>query len=188
MREAVDSRLAEDGGSRDGRVARARALAGSMRTGLGDLAENHDAFERLVLAGDPVSHNYVVLESAALVRRRGGSDLTRCFMRDLVPLLDLVWVDERLHDRAAREWLAGLTRRSSLVDHGSFEVMRERGIDEASASTRLHARGVHHPALIRHPQRATTFTTPFIPTATWMGQVYEIRPGFVKVKGQALPG
>lgn len=44
VREAVDLRLAEDGGSRDGQVARARALAGSMRSGLGDLAENHDAY------------------------------------------------------------------------------------------------------------------------------------------------
>ena len=99
-----------------------------------------ESFERLVLSGDPVSHNYVVLESAALVHRRGGSDLTRRFMLDLVPLLDLVWVDERLHERAARDWLAGLSRGSSLVDYVSFEVMRERGIDEAFAFDRDFAR------------------------------------------------
>ena len=42
--------------------------------------------------GDLAGH-YVVLESAALAHRRGGSDLTRRLMLELVPLLDLVWVD-----------------------------------------------------------------------------------------------
>lgn len=91
------------------------------------------AFDEIVIDGRPMSHNYVVLESAALIHRRGGSRVVSRFMRDIVPLLELVWIDEPMHHRASREWLKGLNRRSSLVDHASFEVMRRHSVREAFA-------------------------------------------------------
>lgn len=44
VREAVDEVLERDADGPGERVKRARALAGSMNSGLGDLAENHDAY------------------------------------------------------------------------------------------------------------------------------------------------
>lgn len=95
-----------------------------------------EAFDHLVLDGRPISHNYIVLESAAIVHRRGGSRVVRRFMEDIVPLLELIWIEEPLHRRAARGWLAELSRGSSLVDRASFEVMRDHGIDRAFAFDR----------------------------------------------------
>jgi predicted nucleic acid-binding protein len=83
-----------------------------------------------------VTHNYVVLESEALVHRRHGARPARRLLQDVVPLLELAWVTPELHAAAVDAHLADLRRRASLVDHMSFIVMRERGIDEALALDR----------------------------------------------------
>ncbi len=90
-------------------------------------------FEEFIIEGEPVSHNYVVLESSALLHRRVGDVARRRLLEDLVPQIDIAWIDRRLHARAVRAWLAAHTSGSSLVDHVSFEVMRDRGIERAFA-------------------------------------------------------
>lgn len=50
-----------------------------------------------------------------------------------MPLLDFVWVDAELHEAAVTRHLRELRRRSSLVDHVSFELMRRRGLRTALA-------------------------------------------------------
>lgn len=87
-----------------------------------------------------VSHNYVVVETISLVQRRGGGDAAVRLVREILPSLSLVWVDEALHDRAVAAWAAGLRRRSSLVDHVSFQVMRDLGIERAFTFDRDFAR------------------------------------------------
>lgn len=72
----------------------------------------------------------------ALVQRRLGSVATRFLLEDLVPSLEVVWVDQHLHDNAVSAVLAGLRRRVSLVDWVSFEVMRRQGIERAFAFDR----------------------------------------------------
>lgn len=86
-----------------------------------------------------ITHNYVVVESTALVQRRLGSLLTRALLEDLVPVLDVVWVDEGLHRAAASAFLATLRRKTSFVDAVSFELMRRRGIETAFAFDRHFA-------------------------------------------------
>ena len=98
------------------------------------------SFDDLMGSGSPLTHNYVVLESTALIHRRAGAVATRRFLDDFTPLLRIVWVDEDLHRRAVGRWLAELRRGSSLVDHVSFEVMRDRGMDRAFAFDRGFAR------------------------------------------------
>jgi uncharacterized protein len=83
--------------------------------------------------GSGVTHNYVVLETEALAHRRLGGPVARRLLEDVVPLLDVAWVDVQLHAAAVATHLKALRRRSSLVDHVSFEVMRRRGIDAALA-------------------------------------------------------
>lgn len=93
------------------------------------------AFVAQVSAAEEVllTHNYVVLEAAALVQRRLGGDALRGLLVELIPKLDVVFVDEALHDKAVAAHIAALPRRTSLVDLVSFEVMRERGIERAFA-------------------------------------------------------
>jgi len=80
-----------------------------------------------------VTHNYVVVEAEALVKRRLGGAVARRLIRDVLPLIEIVWITPELHARAVESHLADVRRRTSLVDHVSFTVMRERGIDEALA-------------------------------------------------------
>jgi uncharacterized protein len=80
-----------------------------------------------------ITHNYVVVEAEALIKRRHGGAAARDLLRDLVPLIEVAWITPDLHARAVESHLADMRRRTSLVDHVSFTVMRERGIGEALA-------------------------------------------------------
>lgn len=80
-----------------------------------------------------VTHNYVVIEAEALVRRRHGADPARRLLQDVIPLLEVVWISPELHAAAVDAHLADLRRRTSLVDHMSFVVMRSRAIARAVA-------------------------------------------------------
>ena len=96
------------------------------------------AFNRLVdrMASDPfaaVTHSGVITEATALVQRRLGIPAARTLLDDILPLIDTVWVDERLHSLAATALLAAGRRDVSLVDWTSFVVMRERAITTAFA-------------------------------------------------------
>lgn len=80
-----------------------------------------------------ITHNYVVVESIALIHRRLGTDLVRSFLDHLLPVCEIRFVDEPLHERATVAYLAGLSRRSTFVDRMSFELMRAERIDRAFA-------------------------------------------------------
>ncbi|MCU0260595.1 MAG: PIN domain-containing protein [Ilumatobacteraceae bacterium] len=80
-----------------------------------------------------VTHSGVVTEVAALVQRRLGMEAARVALEQLIPLVEVVWVDARLHDRAVIAMLAADRRSVSLVDWTSFLVMRDRMIDVAFA-------------------------------------------------------
>jgi len=84
----------------------------------------------------PVTHNYVVVESAALVARRLGSEAARDLLVDVLAPVEIVWIDETIHRAAAGAYLAGGRDGPSLVDCASFEIMRRRGIREALAVDR----------------------------------------------------
>lgn len=83
-----------------------------------------------------LTHNYVLVEAAALVHRRLGPTATRDLIVELVPLLHVWFVDQDLHRAAANAFLAAVRRRVSLVDWVSFELMRQSGISQAFAFDR----------------------------------------------------
>lgn len=85
------------------------------------------------VAAEAVTHNYVVVETEAVVHRRLGSDAARLLIADVLPALEVDWVDEALHRQALAAHLASLARRTSFVDHVSFELMRRRGLPRALA-------------------------------------------------------
>lgn len=91
-----------------------------------------DAFTALE-EGPLMAHNYVVVESAALVQRRLGPLAVRTLFDDFLPVLELAWIDEHTHRAAVAALIASENRGVSLVDWTSFEVMRQQGINRAFA-------------------------------------------------------
>jgi predicted nucleic acid-binding protein len=87
-----------------------------------------------------ITHSYVLVETEALVHRRLGNRVARRFLEDVVPILQVVWVDADLHGAAVSAHLQTLRRGSSLVDHVSFELMHRRGLRIALALDRDFAR------------------------------------------------
>lgn len=80
-----------------------------------------------------LSHNYVLVETSAVLARRLGLEAVGVFERDVRPVLDLVWVTREVHEAAVGAHLAARRRALSLVDCVSFEVMRRTGIRSAFA-------------------------------------------------------
>lgn len=80
-----------------------------------------------------VSTSFVLVETYALLGRRFGIDAVRGFRNDFAPLIEVVWVDEALHDAGLDLLLGRRKRRLSLVDAVSFITMRQRNIGEAFA-------------------------------------------------------
>jgi predicted nucleic acid-binding protein len=99
---------------------------------------NHEAAKAcwwaLLDSNDPLfTTNYIVVESCALAQSRLGLDAVRSIQEDLVPVMEVVWVDEATHSLAMAALLAAQRRKLSLVDCVSFAVMRLRGAQAAFA-------------------------------------------------------
>jgi predicted nucleic acid-binding protein len=75
-----------------------------------------------------VSHNYILVETSAVLARRMGMDAVRVFEHDIVPVLNVVWVAREIHEAAVGAQLAAGRRALSLVDCASFEIMRRAGL------------------------------------------------------------
>jgi predicted nucleic acid-binding protein len=94
----------------------------------------HSHWMRWIEAGASFeTHNYLVVESHALVQSRLGMDAVDGLESAILPLLTVHWVDLPLH-QAAVQLLLGANRRTlSLVDCTSFVLMGQTGIDTAFA-------------------------------------------------------
>lgn len=75
-----------------------------------------------------VSNNYVVLESFAVIQRRLGMESVRAFNEDILPLINIEWVNAETHRSGVGAFFAATRRKLSLVDCVSFEIMRTLGI------------------------------------------------------------
>lgn len=100
--------------------------------------ERHPAAKRIwedMLKGDNilVCHNYVLVETSAVLTRRIGLDAVRAFVLDVVPVLRVLWVTRDIHEAAVAAHLAAGRRALSLVDCASFEIMRRTGVRKAFA-------------------------------------------------------
>lgn len=98
----------------------------------------HPEAKRLLLLardeGWPLfTSSYVVHETWALIQGRLGWEAVEDWLGVLLPLLEIVWVDERLHAVGAARARQARQRRLSLTDCVSFEVMLARGCREVIA-------------------------------------------------------
>ncbi len=100
---------------------------------LADKADPHHAvaynkFQKALKSGEKfLLHNYILLESVALLQSRLGLPSAVFFLRN-AKSFEVEWVDRDLHEEAEKE-LGRIGKRGvSLVDCTSFIVMRKRGV------------------------------------------------------------
>jgi predicted nucleic acid-binding protein len=84
-----------------------------------------------LLSSDSIlfSSNYAILETTALLQHRFGIEAVRLFESDILPVLEIAWVDKDIHMQAMSGLLVANRRNLSLVDCTSFEIMRQIGIE-----------------------------------------------------------
>ena len=91
-----------------------------------------DLFERILRDRTALlTHNYILVESLALLQHRLGLPAARA-LQESTRAFEVVWIDHELHAEAAVRWAAG-GRSVSLVDHVSFLLMRRLQIQTAFA-------------------------------------------------------
>lgn len=73
--------------------------------------------------------NAEIRERAKKVQNRIGVDAVRAFHSNILPALEIVWIDRQTHEQTVASLIAANRRQLSLVDMTSFSVMRERRID-----------------------------------------------------------
>ena len=81
-------------------------------------------------------HNYILVETSAVLLRRIGMKAVRVFEQDIIPVLHIIWVTKEVHSAAVSAHLMADQRSLSLVDCVSFEVMRRTGVLKAFAFDR----------------------------------------------------
>ena len=93
----------------------------------------YNKFEDALKSGETfLLHNYILLESAALLQARLGVPSAILFLKD-AKSFELEWVDLDLHEEAAKELEKIGKRGISLVDCMSFVVMRRRSVQRVLA-------------------------------------------------------
>lgn len=79
------------------------------------------------------------MECCALAQSRLGLEAVRSITEDILPMMEVVWVDETTHAMAMAALLAAQRRKLSLVDCVSFTVLRINGARVAFAFDRHFA-------------------------------------------------
>ena len=97
---------------------------------------HHAAVRRLQVVLDAgeelLTHNYVLVESLALLQARLGVAAALKLAKDSTAFV-VEWVDDGLHASGIRALERSKKRHVSLVDHISFLVMNRRGVMTAFA-------------------------------------------------------
>jgi len=90
------------------------------------------SWQKLLNSDDTLlTHNYVLVETMALVQARLGMTAMTALVEDLLPVVSVRWVDEVTHKAALASFLTANRRQLSYVDCVSFQVMRDTGIKAA---------------------------------------------------------
>jgi predicted nucleic acid-binding protein len=84
-------------------------------------------------------NNYILIETLALLQNRFGIRAVRVFQDDILPMLEIRWVNEAIHQQAISALLGANQRNLSLVDCTAFETMRQAGITQAFTFDRHYA-------------------------------------------------
>lgn len=77
-----------------------------------------------------ITNNYILVESFALIQHRLGMEALRGFQEDILPVVNIDFVNPGTHKSGVSALLASAKRKLSLVDCVSFESMRTLGIKD----------------------------------------------------------
>ena len=80
-----------------------------------------------------ICNNYVLVESIALIQRRVGLRAVSILHNDILPFLEVDWLDEDHHNAIIKAVLKTNRRQISFVDNSSFDTMRRYGVKTAFA-------------------------------------------------------
>lgn len=89
-----------------------------------------EAWQALLTAETPlVTSNYILTETIAVLQHRFGAEAVRLLQTDILPIIEVYWIDEAVHQQGLSALLAANRRQLSLVDCTSFVIMRQMGLD-----------------------------------------------------------
>ncbi len=74
--------------------------------------------------------NYVTVETLALLQNRLGFEAADLWSRDVLGIVETLWIDEVLHNLAFEIWFSLGRRKLSLVDCASFVIMRQNKMEK----------------------------------------------------------
>jgi predicted nucleic acid-binding protein len=80
-----------------------------------------------------VTNNYILVESFALIQHRLGMTAVRGFHEDVMPIINIEYINSGMHKAGMSALLASHRRKLSLVDCVSFETIRTFGIKDVFA-------------------------------------------------------
>ena len=92
-------------------------------------AANQSWDEMLASDSTLISSNYIILETTALLQHRFGIEAVRLFETDVLPIIEIIWIEETVHKQGISALLTANRCDLSLVDCTSFEIMRHIGLD-----------------------------------------------------------
>jgi predicted nucleic acid-binding protein len=75
------------------------------------------------------TNNYIVVETGALLQNRLGFEAADLWYKDILSIVDILWIEETAHQTAYELWLSLGRRKLSLVDCASFVTMRSHKIE-----------------------------------------------------------
>ena len=77
-----------------------------------------------------MTSNYVTVETLALLQNRIGFEAAGLWSRDVLSILETLWIDEVLYNLAFEIWLSLGRRKLSLVDCTSFAIMHHHKMEK----------------------------------------------------------
>ena len=95
----------------------------------------------------PWTSNYVVVESVSLIQHRYGVEAVCRFVMDVLPAMDVAWVESSVHDAALRVMCSSGRGGPSIVelhelrDHPQGRCQRGVRIRQPFPRTRVHSVG-----------------------------------------------
>lgn len=97
---------------------------------------NHDvaveAWAKLIENNERlICNNYILVESVALIQSRIGMEAVATLHNDIIPFVEVEWLDEDSHNAIMEIVISTNRRVISLVDQASFNTMRRHRIKTA---------------------------------------------------------
>jgi uncharacterized protein len=77
-----------------------------------------------------VTTNYVVSDTIQLLQNRIGYDAAKVWHRDILSIIEVMWIDENIYQKAYELWLTLGIIPVSFVDCTSFVAMHHRNIEK----------------------------------------------------------